>query len=423
MASTVERRANGEIIYRPDEILDIPNVDLITLLFESEICRMPPDTIIHADAAEPSYNLTKARLVQQFKRAANVFRYQYGIGANGPDKDVVFNISTGHFMIPVVFYAAITAGGIFSAASPAATPDEIAYQLRATDTKVVVCTADMRETAIVAAEKVGLSPRNILVYGGTRDFELREAVSGAKVPISNQELDWRHITDRKELENSVICVLFSSGTTGLPKAMPLSHWNSVASCTLVVSPTKKFNATKPGHKYVDLAHLPVAHIAGIQNYFVNKCYLGGTLYWMPRFDFPKFCEYAKKYGVSMMFTVPPIYVLIAESPLVKDHFDAWDDAVSGAAPMGQDLQVEASRKLGKGASFIRQTWGLSETSGSVTIIPPQLIHQAPHGSVGSLVPNCYARIVDDNEKDVEPGERGEASSSSPRSRKAPRARS
>lgn len=152
-------------------------------------------------------------------------------------------------MIPVVFYAAITAGGIFSAASPAATPDEIAYQLRATDTKVVVCTADMRETAIVAAEKVGLSPRNILVYGGTRDFELREAVSGAKVPISNQELDWRHITDRKELENSVICVLFSSGTTGLPKAMPLSHWNSVASCTLVVSPTKKFNATKPGHKW------------------------------------------------------------------------------------------------------------------------------------------------------------------------------
>lgn len=130
---------------------------------------------------------------------------------------------------------------------------------------------------------------------------------------------------------------------------------------------------------VDLAHLPVAHIAGIQNYFVNKCYLGGTLYWMPRFDFPKFCEYAKKYGVSMMFTVPPIYVLIAESPLVKDHFDAWDDAVSGAAPMGQDLQVEASRKLGKGASFIRQTWGLSETVGSPYSILRNLFDQVRDG--------------------------------------------
>lgn len=187
--------------------------------------------------------------MQQFKRVANVLRYQYGIGANGPDKDVVFNISTGHFMIPVVFYAAITAGGIFSATSPAATPDEIAYQLRETDAKVIVCTADMRETAIAAAAKVGIAPRNILVYGGTRDFELREAVSGAKVPISNQKLDWRRITDRTELENSVICVLFSSGTTGLPKAMPLSHWNSVASCTIVVSPTKKYNAKTPGYKW------------------------------------------------------------------------------------------------------------------------------------------------------------------------------
>lgn len=82
---------------------------------------------------------------------------------------------------------------------------------------------------------------------------------------------------------------------------------------------------------------------------------------MQRFDFPKFCEYAKKYKVTTMFTVPPIYLLIAKSPLVKDHFASWDDAVSGAAPMGQDLQVEVGRKLGGGTTLVRQTWGLSET--------------------------------------------------------------
>jgi len=82
---------------------------------------------------------------------------------------------------------------------------------------------------------------------------------------------------------------------------------------------------------------------------------------MQRFDFPKFCEYAKKYQVTTMFTVPPIFLLIAKSPLVKDHFDTWDEAVSGAAPMGQDLQIEAGKRLGKGATKLRQTWGLSET--------------------------------------------------------------
>ncbi|KAI0538321.1 hypothetical protein GGR58DRAFT_468547 [Xylaria digitata] len=409
MASIVERSANGEVLYRPAKVLDVPNVDLITLLFESETCRVPADTIIHADAAEPSHNLTKAKLLRSSKRAAHVFRHQYGIGANGPDKDVVFNISTGHFMIPVMFYATIMAGGIFSSTSPAATPDEFAYQLRQTDAKVIVCTPDVKDTALAAAKKVGLAPRNVLIFGGTKDLELREAASNAKVPISNQELDWQRITDPIKLENSVICLLFSSGTTGLPKAMRLSHRNSVAACALVVAPARQYNEkTKPpGHKYINLAHLPAAHIAGVQSYLVNNCYLGGTCYWMQRFDFPKFCQYAKKYKVTTMFTVPPIYLLIANSPLVKDHFDTWDDAVSGAAPMGQDLQRAASRKLGKGATLLRQTFGLSETTGSITVVPTEIAHKVPAGSVGSLIPSCYARIVDDNEKDVEPGESGE----------------
>ncbi|KAI1129512.1 acetyl-CoA synthetase-like protein [Nemania abortiva] len=409
MTTTFERRANGEIVYRPDTVLDVPNVDLMTMLFESETCRVSPDTIIHADAAEPSHNLTKARLLQQSKKVAHVFRHQYGIGADGPDKDVVFNISTGHFMIPVIFYATITAGGIFSSTNPAATPDEFAYQLRQTDAKVIVCTPDVKETALAAAEKVGLAPRNVLVYGGTRELEFREAASGAIVPISNQELDWRRITDPVELENSVICLLFSSGTTGFPKAMRLSHRNAIAASTLTLEPGKKYDReTKPAdRKYTCLAHLPAAHIAGVQTYLVNNCYLGGTCYWMKRFDFPKFCEYAKKYQVTYMFTVPPIFLLIAKSPLVKDHFDAWDDPISGAAPMGRDLQIEVSKKIGKGARLIRQTWGLSETTGSVITTPSRLTHVAPAGSVGSLVASCYARIVDDNEKDVEPGQPGE----------------
>lgn len=112
---------------------------------------------------------------------------------------------------------------------------------------------------------------------------------------------------------------------------------------------------------ISLAHLPAAHIAGVQGYLVNNCYLGGTCYWMPKFDFPKFCEYVKKYKVTSMFTVPPIYLLIAKSPLVRDHFDTWDDAVTGAAPMGADLQAEAGNKLGRGMTSVRQTWGLSET--------------------------------------------------------------
>ncbi|KAI1825521.1 acetyl-CoA synthetase-like protein [Xylaria intraflava] len=409
MTSTCERKADGQVIYGPANVRSVPDVDLVTLMFESEIPQVPEDRIIFADAAEPSYNLTKRRLRQLSQRLAHVLRHKYGIGANGPNKDVVSNISTGHFLIPVIFYATIMAGGIFSSSNPAATPDEYAFQLRQIDAKVVMCTPDVKGTALATAQKVGLAPGNVLTYDGTTDLELREADSGVGVPVSNSELDWRRITDPVELENSVICMLFSSGTTGLPKAMRVSHRNSVATCTIVLEATKKYVREKkpPGYTYDALAHLPPAHIAGVQGFIVHSCYVDGTCYWMKRFDFEKFCEYAKKYKIASMFSIPPIFLLIAKSPLVKDHFDTWQEAMSGAAPMGPDLQVEAGKKLGKGKTILRQTWGLSETTGSITITPLELAHVAPAGSVGCLIDNCYARLVDDDERDVEPGQAGE----------------
>ncbi|KAI0485152.1 acetyl-CoA synthetase-like protein [Xylariaceae sp. FL0804] len=427
MTSTVETTPEGTI-YKPAEVLDVPNVDLMTLLFDSEITRVDDDKVIHLDADEPAHHLTKGQLRRQSKRAAQLFRSRYGVGAAAPYQDVVFVVATGHFMLPLVFYGAITAGGIFSSTNPSATPDELAYQLRQTSARLLICTPDTRESALAGARRAGLPDGSVLVLGGTEELELREATttttgsgsgSGATmmVPLPREELDWRRVTDPDELRRSVICILFSSGTTGLPKAMPLSHRNSVASCALALQPIRDWQQRRrreaaghqqPAPEQVTLAHLPAAHIAGVQGYLVNATYGGGRCYWMAgRFDFARFCAHARRYGVTNMFTVPPIYLLIAKSPLVRDHFDAWEEAVSGAAPMGQELQLEVRRKLGRGGTALRQTWGLSETCGSITIVPIELAHSAPPGCVGALIPSCYARIVDDDDKDVKPGEPGE----------------
>jgi 4-coumarate--CoA ligase len=141
--------------------------------------------------------------------------------------------------------------------------------------------------------------------------------------------------------------------------------------------------------YRTLAHLPAAHIAGVQGYFVNPVYMGGTTYWMPKFDFVKFLEYNKKYQITLFFTVPPVYLLIAKMPIVTDQFDSLQVAISGAAPLGKDLQYAASAKLGKGKTFISQTWGLSETTGSVTAMPWS--EKDDTGSVSKLLPNMSIR--------------------------------
>lgn len=165
------------------------------------------------------------------------------------------------------------------------------------------------------------------------------------------------------------------------------------------------STTRPNFEYRTLAHLPTAHIAGIQGYLINPFYMGGPVYWMPRFDFNQFLAYNAKYKITFFFTVPPIYLLIAKSPLVTDQFKTLEIAISGAAPLGKDLQHAASAKLGGPECFISQTWGLSETTGSATVMPMGMNDDT--GSVSPLIPNMLARIVDDDGKDVEPGKPGE----------------
>ena len=126
---------------------------------------------------------------------------------------------------------------------------------------------------------------------------------------------------------------------------------------------------------------------------------------MPRFDFGQFLAYNARFGITFFFTVPPIYLLIAKSDLVTDQFKTLEVAISRAAPLGKELQHAASQKLGGPECFISQTWGLSETTGSATIMPMDMRDDT--GSVSPLIPNMLARIVDDEMHDVEPGMPGE----------------
>lgn len=136
-----------------------------------------------------------------------------------------------------------------------------------------------------------------------------------------------------------------------------------------------------------LGHLPTAHIAGVQSYFVNCFYDGGIVFWMPSFDFEKFVQYCSSLEITGFFTVPPIYMAIAKHPLVKDQFRFMRQAVTGAAPLSQALQESASLKLA--GTPVTQTWGLSETTGAVTHTPPGRTDTM--GSLSPLLPNVQLR--------------------------------
>lgn len=376
----------------------------------SEHCASVEETVIHADAANPENKFTKASLREQSQKIAHGLRHKYGIGANGPNKDVITVMSYGQVMVPAMFYGTIMAGGVYSAASPSSTVSELARQITTGNSNLVVCNMELRDVAIAAARQCKIPLARVLLLESTPSWTLRSIGTNANV-ISEKLLPWERITDAKLLEDSLAVILWSSGTTGLPKGVMLSYLNLVAEAYITALAgrewaAKEIEAGRPLGEYRTLAHLPISHIAGVFGYLLAPMYSGGTVFWMRKYEWHAMINYVRDLKITAFYTVPSIYLRIAKSPDITDHFKTVVNATTGAAPMDADLQQSANARLGDGAhTFIGQTWGLSETTGAVTMMPRG--YSDTTGSISPILPSVELRMVDDNYNDVEPGQQGE----------------
>ncbi|CAD0028160.1 unnamed protein product [Aureobasidium pullulans] len=370
------------MIYNKDNKADIPSLDLLTFLFESEHCTAKEDTALHTEADDPSKVITKSQARILTRQIAHFLRHEYGIGQNGPGKDVVAAVSTGQFALPCIFYGVVAAEGVYSAASPGATIEELVRQLQDGPAKIV----------------------------STPQIKL-ESADGSVRCAFDRELQWRTITNPDELEQSCICMLYSSGTTGLPKGVIVSHTNMVAEAFLpayINRPIwKDWAAEGKLFEVRTLAHLPTSHVSGVQGYFVNAFYDGGIVYWMPIFDFGAFLKYNAQHKITTFFTLPKIYLGLARHPAVTDQLKSLRIAYSGATPLNKEVyHCTRFGGVGEGRTLLSQTWGASETTGAVTHMSPN--RRDTSGSVGALLPSMTMRLIDENDNDVPLGQPGEA---------------
>lgn len=148
----------------------------------------------------------------------------------------------------------------------------------------------------------------------------------------------------------------------------LSHYNIVNQLFIPSVHTRQHIADSVARgepapsPYRTLAHVPIAHIAGVQGYLVAPMFSNGAVYWMDKFVWSKFLQYFKELKITAFWTVPSIYLRIAKDPAVTDQFDHVEAAMTGAAPMDKELQNAANARIGKGKVKIGSTWGLSETT-------------------------------------------------------------
>jgi acyl-coenzyme A synthetase/AMP-(fatty) acid ligase len=190
-------------------------------LLEYEACRAEEDSPVHAEAHDPNYVITKAQARNITRQFSHFLRHNYDIGSSGPNKDVVVSVSTGQSALACLFLAVVGAEGIYSAASPASTPADLARQIKDGPGKVLVCSEDLLSLGEAAAKAAGLPRRNLLILKSYPSIELYSADGSTKCDFK-QGHEWPRITTLTELENRTICILYSSGTTGLPKGTMLA---------------------------------------------------------------------------------------------------------------------------------------------------------------------------------------------------------
>lgn len=324
---------------------------------------------------------------------------------------------------PIVTFAALSLGALISPANPAYTTAELAYQLRDSTAKLVATHYSALTTVKAACKELNIPASNILLLGADHDpsGETKHWTDLFPVPTSQSPPKSLNIDPK----NDLAFLVYSSGTTGRPKGVMLTHHNIVSNILQIeaceagklshdgsVTTPNIPDAPRPAGDTV-LSTLPFFHIYGLTSLVMTPLHNGIRTIILPKFSIERFCELIQEHRVTFIYIVPPMAILLAKHPCV-DHYDLSSVRItnSGAAPLTRETQEAVFARCG---IRIKQGYGLSETS-------PTTHEQRFEdwnikiGTIGRLQPNMQARFcevgAEDNvdgtpPKELKAGETGE----------------
>jgi long-chain acyl-CoA synthetase len=297
----------------------------------------------------------------------------------------------------ITYHAATLAGGIPTLLNPSYREREIRYQLENSGATFLITDAPLLENVNLS----GLpAVRRVFT---TRSFTTQSKRAGCE-DFANL-LRPTSVCFPEPLQSSqqtIAALPYSSGTTGLPKGVMLSHYNLVANVYQIIGP----NAAPLTRDEVMLCFLPLYHIYGLTVALTLSLTLGSTLVLMPRFEVQKLCALLIQESVTMMLMVPPAINALCQAAeagiFPKHHQVRW--IKSGAAPLAPEL---ARRMTDLTGILVNQGYGMTEAS-PVThvgyIAQPEMNRPA---SIGQPLALTDCRILDLNGEEVATGEPGE----------------
>jgi acyl-CoA synthetase (AMP-forming)/AMP-acid ligase II len=321
--------------------------------------------------------------------ARGVPRLAAGLASRGFRPGDVFAILAPNVIeYPLAYLGAARAGGTVSTLNPLATEDEATALLREAGARYLLTVPSLLDKAIAAAKRAGVE--EVLVLGdapGATPF----AALFSSGPVPTLAID---------PARDLVSLPFSSGTSGRPKGVMLTHSNLLAQ-VLAIDAVARVPA---GGERV-MVVLPYFHIYGLAVILLVHLWKGNTQVVMSRFDLEPFLEAMARHRITWAPLVPPIMLAMAKHPAV-DRYDlsALRVVMSGAAPLGGDVESAAASRL---KCLVVQGYGMTELSGASHLTPFDAT-RVKRGSVGFTTPNLEVRLVDpETGRDLGTKERGE----------------
>lgn len=358
-------------------------------------------------------------------------------GVKKGDKVAIFIPNTPHY--PIVFFGILKAGATAVTCNPTYTEKELNYQLN--DSEAVIVFAFDHERFAPSTYKAikGTQVKHVVICQ-TKDFlpKIKAIIGGllGKVPKSpfyedaitsffSEILVYEQTKPNVEInpDEDLAMLIYTGGTTGLPKGVMLSHKNLYSNVLQIneyvrIDPEETGKSQPFRHgKEVFIGALPWYHSYGLTLTMIGGAYIAATVIPIPdpRAGKPPLSvilEAIHDYRGTVLHAVPTIYSAIVNHPNV-DKYDLTSviGCGSGAAPLAPELAKEFERITN---SWIVEGYGLSETS-PVTHMNPTNKIQRKFGTVGLPMPDTYVKIVDLDTglKELSQGEDGEIALSGP----------
>ncbi|PAN35617.1 hypothetical protein PAHAL_6G222100 [Panicum hallii] len=283
----------------------------------------------------------------------------------------------------LAFLACSRLGAATTTANPLHTPPEIAKQAAASGATIVVT-----EPAFVAKVR-GLAGVAVVATGDGAEG----CVSFADLAAAHDEPAAPPEEAAIDVVNDVVALPYSSGTTGLPKGVMLSHRGLVTSVAQLVDGDNPNLHLREDD--VVLCVLPMFHVYSLHSILLCGMRAGAALVIMKRFDTARMFELVERHGVTIAPLVPPIVVEMAKSDAIDRHdLSSVRMVISGAAPMGKELQDLLRAKLPR--AVLGQGYGMTEAGPVLSMCMAFAKEPLPvkSGACGTVVRNAELKIID-----------------------------